>query len=153
MHASRTAAGTFSVVLGLKHRSALRALAFSSGPPNGLTGGPGEGNCTQCHSTFPLNSGSGMLSLDGLPADYIAGETYDLTVTLSDPDAMRWGFELMVIEDGGAAAASVGTITATDGGTQISVDGDREYLKHNSRALMFSASMSPTNTAAVLAAS
>ena len=108
------------------------ALAFSSGPPDGYTNAPGENNCTACHGTFPLNSGSGMLTLEGLPENYTPGETYDLTLTLSDPDAMRWGFELTVIEDGGTGAPSSGTLTATDAGTQISSSGNRSYLKHNS---------------------
>ena len=105
------------------------ALAFSSGPPDGRTNAPGEGNCTACHSTFPLNSGSGMLELAGLPESYMPGETYDLTLTLSDPDAMRWGFELTILEDGGT---STGAIIATDAGTQTSTAGDRVYLKHRS---------------------
>jgi hypothetical protein len=108
------------------------ALAFSSGPQDGLTNAPGESNCTNCHSSFPLNSGSGSFALDGLPTSYVPGEVYDLTLTLSDPDAMRWGFELTIIEDGDASAVSVGEITATDAGTQLSSSGDRDYLKHNS---------------------
>ena len=63
------------------------ALAFSSGPPDGYTNAPGEGNCTACHSTFPLNSGSGMLSLAGLPASWQPGADYDLTLSLSDPNS------------------------------------------------------------------
>ena len=104
------------------------ALAFSGNPPNGRTNAPGESNCTDCHSSFPLNSGSGMLSLDGLPDSYSPGETYDLTLTLSDPGASRWGFSLTVIEDGDDEAVSVGTITVTDGGTQTGTSGDRTYL-------------------------
>ncbi len=105
------------------------ALAFSSGPPDGYTNAPDENNCTACHSGT-LNSGAGMLALDGLPEVYSPGETYDLTVTLSDPAAMRWGFELTVLD--GTFTGTAGMITATDAGTQTSVDGDRTYLKHRS---------------------
>lgn len=111
---------------------ASTAAAFSSGPSDGLTNAPGEANCTACHGTFPLNSGSGMLQLEGLPGSYMPGETYDLTLTLSDPDAARWGFELTVIEDAGEDAVSLGEITASDPGTQLSSSGDRDYLKQNS---------------------
>ncbi|MBD3177885.1 MAG: hypothetical protein GF320_22150, partial [Armatimonadia bacterium] len=38
---------------------ALPAGANSSGPLDGKTGAPGEGNCTDCHTTFPLDSGDG----------------------------------------------------------------------------------------------
>jgi len=105
------------------------ALGFSSGPPDGFTNAPGEGNCTACHTTFPLNSGSGMLSLAGLPTNYSPGVTYDLELTLSDPNALRWGFELTVLEAGGSSA---GTIVVTDPGTQTSTTGNRTYLKHTS---------------------
>ena len=74
------AAGALMLVAG-------SALASSGGAPNGLTGAPGESTCTNCHSTFPLNSGAGSLALGGFPESYVAGQTYDLTVTVSDPDA------------------------------------------------------------------
>ncbi len=77
------------------------AAAFSSGPPNGRTDAPGEGNCTGCHSTFPLNSGSGTLAVSGVGASYNADQDYDLLVSLDDPDASRWGFEFTVIGDDG----------------------------------------------------
>lgn len=104
------------------------ALAFSGGPPDARTNAPGEANCTACHVTFPLNSGSGGLALAGLPASWSPGAAYDLTLTLSDPVALRWGFELTVLGPGGA---SVGAITITDAGTQTSTTGTRTYLKHN----------------------
>lgn len=124
------ARGLFGLIIVML--AASTAAAFSSGPFDGLTDAPGEANCTNCHGTFPLNSGSGMLQIDGLPATYMPDETYDLTLTLSDPDASRWGFELTVIEDAGEEAISVGAITATDVGTQLSSSNERDYLKHNS---------------------
>jgi hypothetical protein len=105
------------------------ALAYSGGPPDGYTNAPGENNCTACHATFPLNSGNGTLALEGLPDSYTPGETYDLTLTLSDPDASRWGFELTVLDD---ALVSAGSLVATDAGTQVSSSGDRSYLKQRS---------------------
>lgn len=104
------------------------ALAFSSNPPNGRTGAPGETTCTACHNTFPLNSGSGEITLAGFPAEYNPGEEYDVTVTLADPDASRWGFSLTVLD---GANDSAGEITVTDGGTQFSDAGSRWYVKHN----------------------
>lgn len=109
---------------------ASSAFGFSFSPPDGNTNAPGESNCTSCHGTFPLNSGSGLLSLGGLPAAYEPGETYDLTLTLSDPDALRWGFQLTILEAGGASA---GQIAVTDSGTQTSASGDRSYLQHNAQ--------------------
>ena len=103
------------------------ALAFSSGPPDGHTNAPGEGNCTACHSTFPLNSGSGMLSVSGIDGSYVAGESYDLVIELQDPDASRWGFEFTVIDGNGDA---IGSLASLDGNTQVSTAGGRDYAKH-----------------------
>lgn len=111
--------------------SAGVALAFSSGPLDGLTAAPGEGNCTQCHSTFGLNSGSGTLSISGIPQSYTPATSYVVTVSLSDPQASRWGFEFTIIDGSGN---SVGTLTPADGNTQTSTGGAflRTYAKHTS---------------------
>ena len=38
--------------------------SYSSGPPDGVAGDPpGNVSCTQCHATYPLNSGSGTLQI------------------------------------------------------------------------------------------
>lgn len=104
------------------------ALAFSGGPPNGRTDAPGEGNCTGCHSSFPVNSGSGTLSVSDL-GTWNPGQVYDLAVTLSDPDASRWGFEFTILNEAGD---SVGTVETVDGLTQISSTGARDYAKQTS---------------------
>jgi len=100
------------------------AFAFSSGPPDEKTGAPGENNCTQCHNSFPVNSGNGNFTIDG-PAMYLAGETYTITVSLSDPDQARWGFEFTPL--------NLGVIFITDGtNTQQSFSGGKTYVKHTS---------------------
>jgi hypothetical protein len=96
------------------------ALAYSGGPPNGLSGAPGEGTCIQCHSGNGLNSGDGFFNIDG-PMQFQAGETYTITVTLQDPGQQRWGFELSPLEHGSLAAG--------DGLTQVSSSGGRSYAK------------------------
>lgn len=107
---------------------AASAGAFSTGPFDGLTGAPGEGNCTACHATFPVNSGSGAVDLN-LPAAYEPGTTYDVSVTLSDPDAVRWGFELTVLAV--ADTTFAGSLAPLDGSTQVSTGGafGRTYVK------------------------
>lgn len=112
------------------------ALAYSSGPPNALTNAPGESNCTACHASFPLNSGTGLLEIIGLPAEYAPDATYPLEVKLSDPSAQRWGFELTVIDVGGT---SRGTLIPLDLNTQTSTGGafSRTYLKHTSQGTNF----------------
>jgi hypothetical protein len=75
--------------------------ASVNGPAPGHTNAPGEGNCTACHVDFPLNSGGGTLSISGLPANYRPGQQIPLTVTLSQGDAVAYGFELTAIDNAG----------------------------------------------------
>lgn len=108
------------------------ASAYSSGPPDGYAGNPPfDSNCTSCHFSFDVNSGDGGVAILGLPAEYTPGETYPLTVQLSDPGQVRWGFELTVLDDLDFAQQG-GQLQVTDVvGTQISVDPETEadYLK------------------------
>lgn len=119
---------SFSTVFFLV-AAASTAHGFSSGPPDARTGAPGEGLCTDCHLSFPLNSGSGQLALlDGPAEGYEPGQTYRLRVSLSDPDAIRWGFELTSLD---ASNAPAGDLTSVDGNTQTSTAlTGREYVKH-----------------------
>lgn len=105
------------------------AMAYSSAPPNARTNAPGEGNCTGCHSSFPLNSGLGTLAVSGVGGSYEAGQMYDLEVSLDDPDASRWGFELTIIGEDGLAIGTVGNL---NGHTQISTTATRDYVKQTS---------------------
>lgn len=104
------------------------ALAFSGGPPNGRTGAPGESNCTACHNSFPVNSGVGSLTVTDL-SNWQPGQQYDVTVTLADPDASRWGFEFTILD---GAGDSVGALATVDGNTQTSTSGSRVYAKQTS---------------------
>ncbi|UCE18049.1 MAG: hypothetical protein JSV84_14470 [Gemmatimonadota bacterium] len=107
--------------------------AYSSNPPNGRAGDPpSRMTCTQCHDSFALNSGDGMLSIDNVPDIYTPGETYTITVTLSDPGQSRWGFELTTLDDDNAQA---GTIVVTeDTNTQLSDNSgsNPDYIKQRS---------------------
>jgi uncharacterized protein (TIGR03437 family) len=108
-------------------------LAFSTGPPIKRTGViDGGANCTACHSTFaPANSDArGSVKLEGL-TNYNPGVAQNLKVSVSHPEARRWGFQLtarfvsngamagnflikddsvkVVCDDGSTAAVSRGT--------------------------------------------
>jgi len=110
---------------------AATAAAFSGGPLDGLTNAPGEGNCTGCHASFPLNSGTGVLDIVNVPTAYTPGTDYDLTISLSDPDASRWGFEMTVLD---GTDAFTGALAALDANTQVSTGGalGRTYVKQTS---------------------
>ena len=70
------------------------AWANSSGAPPELTGAPGEKTCTACH-VGTANSGPGSLQIrfDGA-LNWTPGQPVKVKVTLSDPNATRWGFQL-----------------------------------------------------------
>src|SRR5258705_13116428 len=62
--------------------------AFSSGPPPGYTGAPGEEPeaCAECH--VPPDAGTGHISITA-PQTYIPGHTYQITVTHANTDTTR----------------------------------------------------------------
>ncbi|MFN0110777.1 MAG: choice-of-anchor V domain-containing protein [Blastocatellia bacterium] len=111
---------------------------ISPGPPLGFTGAPGEGNCTGCHYTFGLNSGAGKVEITGLPASYVAGQSYTATVTVSHPTARAWGFELTAL-DGNGTSATIGALTASNATTTLKRESgasgqQRTYLSHSGEA-------------------
>lgn len=91
------------------------ALAYHDGPPDGRAGDPPLNetcNDAGCHATYPLNSGDGSLTVQGLPAGYAPGRSYRVTIVLIDPGQTRWGFE----------ATPVAQATGLQGGTMTPVD-------------------------------
>ncbi len=75
---------------------ALSSAAWgnSGGAPAQVTGAPGEGTCAACHGGTP-NSGPGSLQVrfDGA-TNWAPGQAVKVKVTLADPSATRWGFQL-----------------------------------------------------------
>jgi len=86
---------------------AVDAQANSNGPGADWTDNPiSSGNCTACHGSFPLNSGAGNITLNGLPASYVPGTSYPVTVQLTDPQASRWGFQATAVTPANQTAGS-----------------------------------------------
>ena len=109
--------------------------AFSSGPPAGYTGAPGEEPeaCAECH--VPANAGTGNISITA-PQNYVPGQTYPVTVThnnSADDTRLRWGFELTVLDTSDEKA---GDLQSTSVFTQIlnnqGPGGARQYIEHTS---------------------
>ncbi len=82
------------------------AHALSRGPFLEFTAAPGENNCTKCHRTYPLDSGTGKVEIIGLPEQYVPSQTYPIKVRVTDEEAREWGFEITAITDDGAACGS-----------------------------------------------
>ncbi len=111
---------------------ATPAAAYFEGPPDGFCSDPPASmNCTECHFSFPVNTGPGELHLTGLPARYAPGTLYPIVVTITQPQRHLWGFELTSIRESNLEQA--GTITPVDP-LQVQVSEGagplRDYVKH-----------------------
>jgi hypothetical protein len=115
-------------LVGFTDNSAIAppAGAYSTGPPPGVTGAPGEVTCNVCHFS---NAGPGQFAILA-PANYTPGQTYQVQVrhTTSDTTRRRWGFELTALSSSTASAA--GTFSNVSNQTQTLSDSDRFYIEH-----------------------
>ena len=85
--------------------------SFSSSAPADRTGSPGDGSsCVSCHSTFPVQAVSDIISTDIPQSGYVPGQTYSITVSgMEQVIAQKYGFSLTA-ED--ASGNKLGTFTA-----------------------------------------
>jgi hypothetical protein len=82
--------------------------AYAEGAPPGFSGGFKEDSCHACHFHKELNSGGGRVTIEGVPARFVAGERYTLIVTLTRPGMKRAGFQLAArFKDSGAQAGVI----------------------------------------------
>jgi hypothetical protein len=97
-------------------------LKYPTGAPAGYTGSPNDGkNCTECHGGTASNV-TGILTSDVPPTGYVAGLTYNFTVTLTGNG--RKGFEASPQNFSGT---QLGTLIAGSG-TQL--NGNGKYITH-----------------------
>ena len=106
---------------------------FSSGNQSGLTGAPGEANCTQCHSGSTLDgtAENSVSFLDGVTpiTGYTPGGTY--TVTLEHTSSpSKSGFSATALDGTDVKAGSL--IGAGIGGTVNFSSAGRDYVSHTS---------------------
>lgn len=81
----------------------------------GLTDAPGEGSCGQtgCH-TGNVNTGDGIVTLninDGFD-EYVPGETYPVTIKISQENINKFGFQVTILKD--SDDSFTGTFSLTD---------------------------------------
>ena len=94
---------------------ATNVFSKLTGSPGAKTGSPMDGNnCTACHYA-PVNSGNGMLSVaTNVPSQgYTAGQTYSITVQMTQASINRFGFEI-TCEEGNFGSQKIGTFGITD---------------------------------------
>lgn len=104
--------------------------ANSSNPPNGRTGAPGDnGTCAGCHSgNNPALDGT--VDITGVPSTIMAGSTYNLTVTVSNPNgaAVKGGFQMVALDGSNSNAGSMSNASTS---SNIVMSGGRTYHEHN----------------------
>ena len=127
-----TALWPFAVAAALAGPPAL-LVAYREGPLPAMTGGFGEKMCATCHFDNPVNDPGGSLRLEGVPASYVAGREYPITISVRHVDAKRAGFELAVrFADGARKGQQAGTLRGPDARTQIvsAPGGSIQYIQH-----------------------
>lgn len=120
--------------------------ANSDGAIARVTAAPGDDPmaCTQCHSSFALNSGSGSLRITAAGGgSYTPGVTQRIKVTVADPSARRWGFSFSPRVASNAASGRAGSLATIDNTTRLVCDGDApapcrdantvEFVTHTAR--------------------
>jgi PKD-like domain len=80
----------------------------------GKTGSPGETTCQSCHADFALNSGPGSISISNFGMNnwqYIPGQTYPITVTITQVGLTKFGFGLECLT---STQLNAGTLSIVD---------------------------------------
>jgi len=114
---------------------AVTAFGRSTGAPPGRTGAPPGDNCTGCHGGT-VNSGPGSVRIEFAGGStYTPGQTYKVRVTVSDPNAVRWGFQVTA-RMGSDKTTRAGTFAVDNATTtQFSPGGTAgEYVTHTAAA-------------------
>jgi hypothetical protein len=113
----------------------IAALAFKEGPYPTVTGGFGEQSCHLCHLDNPVNAPGGAVSLEGVPSAYAAGQTYEVTVTISRDGLRRGGFEIAArFASGRQRGKQAGIWKPVDNRVQLipgAVDKVLTFVQHN----------------------
>lgn len=79
--------------------------AYADGAPPGFSGGFKEDSCHACHFGADPNSGPGRATIAGVPAAFVPGERYTLTLTVTKSGMKLAGFQLAArFADSGAQA-------------------------------------------------
>jgi len=98
------------------------ASTYSTNPPDGNTGAPGQTNCTQCHNGNALMGSD--ITHDIPSAGYNAGQSYSITVTSTQSGGTTFGFQITSFDAGNN---QVGTFLDNN---NIGISGNGAYAEH-----------------------
>lgn len=104
-------------------------VSFSTDPPNGRTGAPGESTCISCH-TPQSQTLKGSITVEGFPATITPDETYTLTIVNRDSTgaAVRGGFQLTIL---GPLNTKAGELSGASTSSIIQTFSGRQYFEHH----------------------
>jgi uncharacterized protein (TIGR03437 family) len=98
-------------------------FAYEYGPDPGYTGAPGDNptGCTytSCHVGTPNTGGGSVKIVAAGGTTYVPGQTQQIQVTVTDSNERKYGFELSARVDSNPKVTGAGTLTSTDGNTQV----------------------------------
>lgn len=124
---------TFTLLLAfvLAFAGVENAYTNSGGAPGQRTGAPGETTCTNCHGGT-VNSGAGNVLITfngGNTTTYMPGQTYPITVTVTDAAAGKFGFKITALKPDNTAA---GTFSAGSSSARVQLNtiSGRNYVTH-----------------------
>ena len=106
-------------------------FSFSSNPPQGRTGGPGEATCATAGCHFPINAIiNGSVHINGIPDDLVPDDTYrlQLDLVIESGAPVRGGFQMMALS---LEEEPVNGFSNADESSTISMSNDRFYFEHN----------------------
>jgi len=124
--------GLFIIALVL---ISTNVFTLSTGPIPGVTNAPGETPCDGCHGPYYTNGipWNNMSLTTTVPLAAIqAGQTYNMSLTFSNPASSRYGFQVCVLPNNATSTTgSVGTLTVNNSNqTQLVTSGNRNYIEH-----------------------
>jgi hypothetical protein len=113
----------------------VASAAFKEGPYPNVTGGFGEQSCHLCHLDNPVNAAGGKLEISGVPRAYVAGQKYQVTVSLTRDRMRRGGFEIAArFASGRRKGKQAGTWSVIDARMQVipgATDPALTFVQHN----------------------
>ncbi|HTA69924.1 MAG TPA: choice-of-anchor V domain-containing protein [Bryobacteraceae bacterium] len=103
--------------------ASIAIFAYEYGPDPGYTAAPGDNptGCmaSGCHTDAP-NSGPGSVKIVAAGGTtYVPGQAQQIQVTVADSTERKYGFELSARVDSSPKLMGAGTLTSTDGNTQV----------------------------------
>ncbi len=103
-------------------------VGFTGGQGGSFSGSPGDsnGSCTSCHSPGANHGGTPVLT--GVPMDYTAGTSYNLTLSINGSSVSKFGFNITAEDQNNA---KVGNWVAGTG-SQSRNGGSGNGLTHTS---------------------